>query len=43
MSFSDYQERIEEPAAAVIIDEAFYVAPTEQWELSDFEDLIPAV
>ena len=43
MSYSEYAERIEEQSTSIIVDDAFYVAPTEQWELTDFEDILQSV
>jgi hypothetical protein len=40
MSDSDYAEQIEEQAAATPIDDAFYVAQIDQWDIADFEDIL---
>lgn len=43
MSYSEYAEHIDEHPTSIHVEDAFYAAPTEQWELSDFEDILQSV
>jgi len=43
MSYSDYAQHIEEQSTSIQVEDAFYMAPTEQWELADFEDILESV
>ncbi len=40
MSYSEYAKYIEEQAASIRVEDAYHVAPVEQWELADFEDIL---
>ena len=40
MNDREYAEHVEEYSTSAHIDEAYFVAPAEAWELSDFEDIV---
>lgn len=42
MNYREYADHIDADAASVNVEEDFYVAPTEHWELADFEDIVAA-
>lgn len=42
MSYSEYSQHVEQQTTPVCVEDAFYVAPTEHWELSDFDDIVRA-
>jgi len=43
MSYREYADHIENQAASIPVEDAFHVAPTDHWELSDFDDILPSV
>jgi hypothetical protein len=40
MSYTEYAEQIEENSMSTCIEDTYYMAQLEQWELSDFEDML---
>ena len=40
MSYSEFAEHTETQPTSILVEETFHVAPTEHWELSDFEDIL---
>ena len=40
MSYSEYASCIEEKKDAGRVEDAYYLAPIEHWELSDFDDIL---
>ena len=40
MSYAEYADQIEENSISTLAEETDYMTQLEQWELSDFEDIL---